>query len=180
MPRISLFVALLVTSYFPLGYATTALEPLEENEAYVVIPLIVEGHIPDYIRLESTSSFGESYRAKDLVGGESFSVIKLPAGEYQWTRINMHNDRFFDLEDNNFKINVKAGVINYGGHLKVKINYRFSTAQYNYMNRSSVVMDKLKQEYPEIYGSYPLIFAGHSPDPFIAYYQQLVEEGASK
>ena len=171
----------MVTLLFsPLIFANSALTPLEQDDAYVVIPLIIEGHIPESIRLQATTIFGKSYKAKELKVGNNFSIIKLPAGEYQWNRITMYNDRFFDLDDNNFKINVRPGVINYGGHLQAKINFRFSTAQFNYMNRSSVVMDKLKESYPDIYEKYPLVFSGHFPDPFISHYKQLVEDRGSK
>ncbi|MFC4701156.1 hypothetical protein ACFO4O_13360 [Glaciecola siphonariae] len=162
---------------FGLGaQSTSSLQPLAKNEGYVVIPIIIEGYVPFDVKLEETKAFGESHKVRDLESGLNFSLIKLPAGEYQWSRINFRSNHYFNLEEHDFELHVKPDVINYGGHFAIDINYRFATARYNYVNRSSSVIEKLNEHYPEIFEQYPLIFSGISPDPFIAFYNKLMRQ----
>lgn len=153
---------------------------LKDDEGYVVLPIIIDGYPPYNVLLEEKGAFGTSYKVRDIVAGLNFSVIKLPAGHYRWSRINFRSDHYFGIKDNGFNINVKPGVINYGGHLVIDINYRFASARYNYVNRSSSVIDELSTNYQDIYAKYSLEFAGVSPDPFIDFYRGLIDNKEEK
>jgi len=59
-------VFLFCAVFSPFTNAETKTPPLKDDLGYVVIPLIIEGQIPKSVKLESTRSFGETYRAKDL------------------------------------------------------------------------------------------------------------------
>ena len=157
------------------AFAEDAIETLEKNEGYVVVPIIIRDEIPWSIRLKGKKMFGGSYTARDLSSGENFQVVKLPAGQYQWSRINLVSDFYFDLENHSFNLTVKPGVINYGGHLILNINRRFGTAQYDYVNRSSLVIEQLTDKFYTLSQQYNLEFTGHSPDPFISHYQNIIK-----
>ena len=156
-----------------------AYEELLPNEGYVVIKIIIKETLPESIKLKSNKFSGENYTKSDLKEGDNFELIKLPAGEYHWSRLNELNGRYFNLDEHKFSFKVVAGKINYGGHLLVDINTRFGTANFDYVNRSSTVIDQLEGCCSELLNSIPLIYTGTSVDPFIEFYQGISNKKGS-
>jgi hypothetical protein len=157
-------------------FNTFADEKLLANEGYVVINIIVKDALPQSVKIKSSNFLGENYTKSDLKVGENFELIKLPEGEYYWSRLNLKNGRYFDLEDNNFTLKVIAGKINYSGHLLVDVNSKFSTGSFDYVNRSSVVIEQLESCCSELLNFITLIYTGRSVDPFIEFFQRISNE----
>ncbi|ACA88518.1 hypothetical protein [Shewanella woodyi] len=148
-------------------FAGDNLESLDENEGYVILPLVISGMLPKSITLEEASVFGNSYKVKDIKIGENFELITLPAGDYKWTKIQINKSYYFNLEEYGYDIKVNKGVVNYGGHLIIDFNAQFGTARYNYVNRSSQVIKELESCCDNLMSKYSLYFTANSEDPFI-------------
>jgi hypothetical protein len=168
---------LLIILFF--SFNACAYEKLSANEGYVAINIIIKQGVPESIKITSINFLGESYTKSDLKEGDNFELIKLPAGDYYWSRLNIFNGRYFNLKENKFSLKVVAGKINYGGHLLVDINQKFGTANLNYMNRSSTVIDQLDTCCSELLNAIPLIYTGTFVDPFIEFYQNISSKKGS-
>ena len=150
-------------------------DDLKEDEGYLVLAVNIEGMIPKSLKLASKATFGSGYTMDSLAFGDNLKIIKLTAGEYTWERLKINRTYRFDLDDEAFSVNVEAGKINYSGHLLVNIYQQFETASFNYVNRSSLVFDELRNCCDALNKKYPLVFTGESQDPFIDFYSNLVK-----
>lgn len=157
-------------------FNTFAYDKLLANEGYVVINIINNDALPQSIKIKSSNFLGVDYTKSDLKEGDNFELIKLPEGEYYWSRLKLKNGRYFNLEDHNFTLKVIAGKINYGGHLLVDVNSKFSTGSFDYVNRSSVVIEQLESYCSDLLNSITLIYTGTSVDPFIEFFQMISNE----
>ena len=155
----------LIMSFYSLAQDNPK-EPTEK-EGYVALPIIISGATPESISITGASFFDSGYKIKELVSGNNFKLITLPVGNYKWKRIKLNDSYYFNLEDLEFNISVKKGVVNYSGHLIIDINNRYATANYRYINRSSQTLEELKSCCEEIISDYPLVFTAKSQDPFI-------------
>ena len=153
-------------------------DDLKENEDYVVLAVNIEGMVPKSIKLSSKATFGGGFIMDSLTYGENIKVIKLDAGEYGWERLRINSSYRFDLDKDTYSIKVEAGKINYSGHLLVNIYRQFETANFNYVNRSSLIFDELQECCEGLTQKYPLAFTGLSEDPFIDFYSDLVKQEA--
>lgn len=157
--------------------ANTELEPLENDEGYLVLPVVLKGSIPDSVTIKGEGVFSDGYMFRDLTFGTNFEVIKLPAGSYKWARINVNERTYFTLKKHDFNVEVKPGVINYGGHLVIDVNLRFGTASYDYVNRSSEIIHWLQDCCSDEMSNHPLEFTSSSQDPFIDFYLNIGNGG---
>jgi hypothetical protein len=178
MKFLSCFILLLCVSFYCL--AENDIGPLGENEGYVILPLVVSGLIPESVTIADSNLFGNSYKVENIKGGNNFNIIRLPAGEYKWSKVRLHKSHYFNLKDKEFNLTVKSGVINYGGHLIVEINPEFGTANLNYVNRSSQIIKELEECCINLMVKYQLTFAGNSEDPFIEFYRAVIAGRVSK
>lgn len=171
---------LLMSCFGAVAASESSHSPLDDDEGYLVMALYIDGRVPNSIKLRSQALFGRSDEMSSLKQGQNFKLVKLAAGKYSWDRINVNNVNYFDLRDQSFDITVHARKINYGGHFMVDINDRFNTATFNYVNRSSEVIDYLKNCCEALNQRYPLVFSVDSVDPFIEFYTHLTAGADNK
>lgn len=170
------YLASLAVFVGPHCAAEPTLSPLADDEGYLALNIVIQSMVPESVKLESAELFGAGHLVRELKSGENFHLIKLPAGEYSWSRIQVNNSYYFNIDDQNFNVSVLPGKINYSGHLLIEIFQYYGTAYFNYVNRSSQVIDALEGCCAELSKQYPLVFTGTSPDPFIDFYHQLLAQ----
>lgn len=117
---------------------------------------------------------------KDLPEGRSLRLYALPAGRYEWSQLRPLRYLNYDLRrDPEFEFVIEPGRINYAGDLQFRAKtVRDST--FHIANRSLGVIDWLKKEHPQVYAAYALTYTGHYPDPFPAFYREVVEKARAE
>lgn len=111
-----------------------------------------------------------------LKPGLNYRLYVAPVGEYTWKKITAMSNAMmtfgFNLEDSDeYRFRVEAGRITYPGDLL----YRPSDvwrADIRMVNRALAAMDWLQAQHPGL-KSLPLVYSGHYPDPFPAFYRQV-------
>lgn len=165
---------------------------LGEGEGYVILAVVSTGSTPESLKLEERAFFGNSHTFRDLADGENIDLVRLPAGEYHWTRADLighvyvtfkgerreiSSPRYhFDLDDGRFTLTVREGVINYGGHLLVDLSS--GTGYIHYVNRTSQALNALERCCNALLEKYPFVVPASYEDPFLQFYRKLVVGGA--
>jgi hypothetical protein len=128
--------------------------------------------------------FGGRYEvATHISPGEYLVMAVVPAGEYHWTTIEVPGGygryyRFRIKQEADWSFVVKPGVINYPGQVFVKGNKDTLDAR-GIMhawteNRSAIILEKLRENYPKLLARHPLEYARMERDDYLEIYQALV------
>lgn len=146
---------------------------LEAGEGFLVVGVDSNMPLSRVIVRKDGAVFGGGDMT-DVPEGRSLRLYALPAGRYEWARLDPFRFFYYDLDDDpDFEFVVEAGKINYAGDLQ----FRASTVQdsrFHISNRVLGVIDWLKKEHPAIYAGYTLAYTGLYPDPFPAFYRDEV------
>lgn len=118
------------------------------------------------IRLDRTGSFFSMPRIEDLPAGKYTRLLRLPAGEYAFTKFESElvHWRFEGVRNSTFRI--EAGKINYVGEVRSTgglWGYRSLSIENSALNS----MRNLERDYPGVGARYPWRYTGESPDPFL-------------
>lgn len=149
------------------------IETLAPDEGLVVISFYAYGTAQN-ITINRLGAIGGNIKFGPITDNEYFRVLKVKAGEYQWSQIwnlVLWWRTSLYLKRGNFNFTVKAGKLNYTG----LFIYRSSayTGQYaNIHDRLSVVLTLLEQRYPELLDTYELTNGLYPDDRFIEFYMQ--------
>jgi len=169
---------------FPTLLSTTvlAIEALEEGEGYILIALNIErGYIPSKVTL-SGEGWGNNLQYENLRANMNYWLEPVSAGTYQWDRLYLSKRSYLDVDEQNYKIKVEAGKINYAGHLSLYTEmskYRDDLtggARYYFNNRSSKAQTFLESNFAELLNKYKIVYSGHEKDHFFNYVSQLKGE----
>lgn len=154
------------------------LDPLNDNEGYLVVATNIDGFIPRHFTLSGESIFQGSYLMDELTFGDNIRIIKMKAGTYHWSKLKINNTYSFKLEEDKYTLKVEAGKVNYSGHLIVNVYPQYGTANFRFVNRVSQVFDEIENCCDSLLENTPLIFNGTGADPFVDYFSRLkIKEG---
>ena len=111
-----------------------------------------------------------------LKPGLTYRLYVAPVGEYTWKKITAMSNALmtfgFNLEDSDeYRFRVEAGRITYPGDLLYR-PIGVWRADIRMVNRALAAMDWLQAQHPGLQ-SLPLVYSGHYPDPFPAFYRQV-------
>lgn len=126
------------------------------------------------IRITRAGSFLEAGLLSYIGLGRTLQLYAMAEGQYEWNRVEFRNRqrevRFELGKDPEYGFKVSAGNITYAGELIVRprLGYR---VDFHVSNRTLPVIDWLEAQHPVLYRDIPLVFAGHYPDPFPAFYR---------
>ncbi len=158
----------------------TSIEPLEENEGYLLVAFNVEsGYVPSHVQLESGGFMGSSLKFDSLKPRDNHWLIPVDAGEYSWDRIFFTKRIYLNLEDSDFKIKVEPGKINYGGHISLYTEMNSNRdqllggARVYFNNRASKAMIFLDEQYPALMTRYETVYSGKQRDHFFTHVNSL-------
>ncbi|PPJ42529.1 MULTISPECIES: prolyl oligopeptidase family serine peptidase [unclassified Pseudoxanthomonas] len=116
---------------------------------------------------------------KDLPEGRSLRLYALPAGRYEWSQLRPVRYFTYDLRNEpEFEFVIEPGRINYAGDLQFRAR-TIRDSRFHIANRSLGVIDWLKKEHPQVYAGYELTYTGHYPDPFPAFYRDVVRSAGN-
>ncbi|HSR65836.1 MAG TPA: hypothetical protein VLM17_09585, partial [Xanthomonadaceae bacterium] len=110
----------------------------------------------------------EALHATDA--GVATRLLVLPAGRYAWRGVTVQSGRrysFGNMREEAF--DVPAGRITYAGDLVLRLKGR-SNLGFQLANRGLRAIDWLRARYPQLAQALPLVYSGHYPDPFPAFY----------
>jgi dipeptidyl aminopeptidase/acylaminoacyl peptidase len=108
--------------------------------------------------------------------GHSYRLYVLPAGRYRWSAV-IHAFSYDIPRDPEFTFEVKPGVLNYAGDLRIRIPTGWR-AYVHVSNRGLPALDWLRQQHPALLRTQRFEYSGHYPDPFPAMYLKAVAEQA--
>lgn len=145
---------------------------LTNNMGYALIPIYRNTAIHQ-IRIS-----GEKYiqfDALDLKNEMTYSMIPLPAGQYRYDEIRLNKYTViddFDINVDHLGFEIRAGVVNYVGHLIVNNHSNSSNTyrlSYEIQNNSSIALEHLEKHYPNIIEKYNVIYNGPGTDDFFSF-----------
>ncbi|WP_444905212.1 hypothetical protein ACJJIU_11210 [Microbulbifer sp. CnH-101-E] len=180
MKKVVCYFLFHLISYNCLAENKDMIPPLSPGEGYAILPLSIHGTPPKSVKLQDPKSFGKSFIFKSPATGNNFKIIKLPAGNYRWTKVIANRNYLFNLKEKQFDLIIHEGAINYGGHLTIDINWTFGTATFDYLNRSSETIEELESCCQKLLEQHPLTFTGNTKDPFIKFYLETIQMGSTK
>lgn len=161
-----------------LNVQSNTLEPLDDDEGYLVVATNIDGFVPRHLTLSGESIFQGGYLMDELKIGNNIRIIKMKAGSYHWSKLKINKTYLFKLEEDKYILNVEAGKINYSGHLIVNVYPQFGTADFRFVNRASQVFDEIESCCENLLEQTPLLFNGTGVDPFVDYFSGLkIKEG---
>ena len=125
----------------------------------------------DSVRVKQDGHFFDAGVLKRIDAGKSAGLYVVPAGSYQWARINTSwNTRFELKEDPEYHFSVEAGKITYAGDLVFRPTGLYS-ADIQVRNHGLGAMDWLEKNHPALAQRYAFAYSGHYPDPFPGFYR---------
>lgn len=114
---------------------------------------------------------GDSIEALQAAeAGVSARLLVLPAGRYAWRNATVRSGRRFSFGTAPEEaFDVAAGRITYAGDLVLRLKGRDGMS-FEVANRGLQAIDWLRAGYPQLARATPLVYSGHYPDPFPAFY----------
>lgn len=145
--------------------------PLVRGEGYLLVAISSPRLFFDTLSLEGRTSY--QFEGRDFDDEINFRIIKLPAGEYYWSRMVLSGTRsYFKFKKNEYPLTVKAGRVNYGGmFLAEAVGSQRGAIQI--VNRVTSAIEFVEECCAEMLQKYPLRFAAAGNDSFVDYYSAL-------
>lgn len=137
---------------------------LTQDEGFLLIAL------KSNINLKEILISGESYvklTAEDLRKGNSYILVKLPAGDYTFDKIRLNSYIYIDdFDDEIWDFNVQKNTISYVGHLDFKNAFWGYYSVIKLVNKSSIALEYLEDEFPEMLTNHSVQYQGPGQDRF--------------
>lgn len=106
--------------------------------------------------------------------GHSYRLYALPVGRYYWSEV-MHDTRYRIPKDPEFSFEVRPGVLNYPGDLRIRISNAWR-ASVHVSNRGLPSLDWLRAHHAVLLRAQRFEYTGHYPDPFPSMYIEKVAD----
>lgn len=168
--KLSIFLSLLLYSLYGYAQEKSAIPTLDDDEGFAIIAIYSKGKAGQVI-LEG-SGFGNVHSFGPLNYSQHFSVIKLKAGTYNWSKVSSKVDnslkQYSKLEHLNLNFEVKAGKLNYTGLLMYETNNSSFSAKI--LNRTSILLAITKQDFPEYIEKFEVVNGLYPNDQYIDFF----------
>lgn len=147
------------------------LPELREDEGLVVVA--VDTNMDLYrVRLMREGRLFGAGAMNQLKEGRNYALFVATAGDYEWVDVSHVRQLTFPLrKDPEFRFTVQAGTITYPGDLLFRASSVWRAERLVY-NRGLAAMDWLDEHHPRLLASHGMVYSGHYPDPFPAFYQE--------
>lgn len=144
---------------------------LRDNEGLVVVA--VDTDIDLYrVRLTRNGRMFGSGTMQGLGAGRNHALYVATEGDYEWADLWLIRQIRYPLrKDPEFAFSVSPGTISYPGDLLFRPLTPWR-AQMQMYNRGLAAMDWLEDHHPGLLARYGMVYTGHYPDPFPAFYLQ--------
>lgn len=127
--------------------------------------------------------------ARSLPKGRTVRFVEVPAGEYQWARVDLNAYGYFlsldRSEKQRYTFTVKPGVINYPGDLVISVDERQVVLRNRYywpstryyiqqIDRNAMLLDDLTPDQAAMVDRLGLVYVGPGTDDFASYYKSIL------
>jgi hypothetical protein len=134
------------------------------EEGYLLLGLTTDWAITS-IDINGTKAF--NIQTFNKFENRNYVLAPLPIGRYEIIKINLPGRRYFEFDNDElaFEFVVKPNAINYVGELRVKKNSQ-NRALFEMINRSSIALEYLDENFPKLLLSRELVYQGPGIDTF--------------
>ena len=143
---------------------------LPSKMGYVLLPIYSNTSIFE-LRVSGSKYF--KFDISDLRYKKNYLLIQLPEGKYSYSEIRLKKYTVInDFKSSLWDFTVKRGVINYVGDFNLTNHsktYNTYNLTYEIHNNSSVALEYLEKEYPQITQSHQVVYGGPGEDDFFSY-----------
>lgn len=141
----------------------------------------------DMIRITRPDDTFAAIVARSLPEGRSLHFVEVPAGEYQWVRVDLsdgiYGREYVPLDENKkqrYTFTVKPGVINYPGDFVVEQNSDNANRYYiQLIDRSAMLLKAMSSAQLEMAERIGLQYVGPGNDDFLDRYKTLLAGGGT-
>jgi dipeptidyl aminopeptidase/acylaminoacyl peptidase len=119
------------------------------------------------IRLDRIGSFFSFPKMEDLAAGKYTRLLRLPAGDYEFTKFETAFGYWQFDGVRNSKFHVEPGKINYVGVVRFAAGSAWGYRSLAIENSALNSMRNLERDYPGMGATYPWHYTGESPDPYL-------------
>lgn len=142
---------------------------LRENEGLVLVAIDTNVDLYRARLMRNGQLFG-SGSMDDLKEGHNYALYIATAGDYEWVDLwPVRQLRYTLRKDPEFRFSVQPGTITYPGDLLFRPSSLWR-AQMLVYNRGLAAMDWLDENHPLLLERHGMVYSGHYPDPFPAFY----------
>lgn len=144
---------------------------LGPDEGFAIIAVYSSG-FSQSIHLNRRRSIKKSLQIGPLNSEQYFEVVKLKAGEYNWSTVKLGRNRpyfAFDFSDKDLSFNIVAGKLNYTGvYVFERSGMQHAFADIN--DRASIVLQIMERRFPDLLAEYDVVNGLVPDDTFIEFY----------
>lgn len=142
---------------------------LKPGHGYLLVAIESLGDTPQKILIKGPQLFSNN-SIENLIPGNNYRLIEVPTGSYSYNQIYTGGKKsesfYWDILSFDYSIKVRPNTISYAGHL-ISEMYSDTNVDFNFRNRSSQAFEYIKSCCLQLSKSYPLVFTGSYPDPFL-------------
>ncbi len=134
---------------------------LNENEGYLLLEVDTRED------LKKIAIGGEKHielTTRDLRSGSNYILVSLPAGDYHIEKVQTKKKFRFRLEEEYWTFQVEKNVISYIGTMSIKTSWFFANMEL--INNSSLALEYLEENFPNILSSREIVYSGPGEDRF--------------
>jgi len=150
--------------------AAEQLPQLGQDEGLAIVAIYSQGYA-EKIKLNGPG-FGNNQSYGPLIDAQHFDVQKLKAGKYTWDKVvekvGESLRRTSDLSELNLSFEIIPGKLNYIGLLMFESNG--STYSAKVLNRTSIILSIMKQDFPQYIDNYPVVNGIYPDDQYVEYF----------
>ena len=156
--------------FIPITFLSHSTETLDDDEGLAIVAIYSKGYA-EKIKLDGPG-FGNDHNFGPLLNSQYFEVQKLKEGVYSWDEVILKAGENLkstsDLSHLNLEFTITPGKLNYIGLFMYESNG--STYSAKIVNRTSIVLSILKQDFPQYIDMYPLANGIYPDDQYIEFF----------
>lgn len=141
----------------------------------------------DYLRITRPDDTFAAIVARHLEQGRSLRFVEVPAGQYQWVRVDITDNSYWHsyvpLDENKkrrYTFTVKPGIINYPGDFVVENDPDdWNKYHIQLIDRSALLLREMTPDQLQMAGRVGLRYVGPGDDEFLDQYKTLLAAGGA-
>ncbi|GAB3274325.1 hypothetical protein [Parahaliea aestuarii] len=118
---------------------------------------------------------------EELQQGDRYLLVELQAGDYKFSRISLTSTHYYSVHGAGFSFRVSPGTVNYVGDFRIQnANWFGGPASFSLINQSSLALEFMEENFPQVMSTMPLTYAGPGTDDFFRFAQSLGAEATGE
>jgi dipeptidyl aminopeptidase/acylaminoacyl peptidase len=124
----------------------------------------------NWLQIARLGADGDDFDAlQDAKAGVTARLLAVPAGRYAWRAVGPRSGKRYTFGSEDVEaFDVAPGRITYPGDMVIRA--KSDGVIFEKANRGLRALDWLEAQHPQLARSTPLVYSGHYPDPFPAFY----------